>query len=95
MKNTVKQTIKLYIHQVPGQPQTAQVCDLSRFTEVYGALLGVREVEVEFEAFDLDPVVAMIDGLEKQVEQERADSQRKVNFLLEKISKLRCLEHKA
>lgn len=90
----MKATIKLYIHQIPGQEQRAWVYDLSKWPESYGALLGVREVEVEFEPFDVDPVVAMIDGLEKQVEKERAESQGRVNLLLEKISKLKCIEHK-
>ncbi|MCY1370963.1 hypothetical protein D9M69_580850 [compost metagenome] len=60
----------------------------------HGALLGTREVEVEFEPFDVDPVVAMIDSLEQQIAKRRADCTRECNQLLERISQLKCLEHK-
>ncbi|MNP02580.1 hypothetical protein D3C76_944380 [compost metagenome] len=89
----MKTTIKLYIHQLPGKEQRAEVCDMSGF-EWYGALLGIREVEVDFEPFDVDPVVAMIDSLERQIAQKRANCTRDCNLLLEKISQLKCLEHK-
>lgn len=89
----MKTTIKLYIHQEPGKEQRAEICNMSDFYG-YGALLGVREVEVEFEPFDIDPVVAMIDNLEQQIAQKRADCTRECNLLLEKISQLKCLEHK-
>lgn len=89
----MKTTITLYIHQRPGEEQRALTCDLSEFGS-YGALLGTREIEVEWEGFDIDPVAAMIDNLEQQVQKERAESQLRINALLDKIGKLKCLEHK-
>ncbi len=90
----MKTTVKLYIHQIPGQEQYALCSDMSRWPDVWGALLGVREVEVEFEQFDTDPMEAMIDALEQQIASERAESQVRVNLLMERISQLRSLEHK-
>lgn len=89
----MKATIKLYIHQLPGRDQTAEIVDMSMY-QTYGALLGVREVEVDFEPFDIDPVAAMIDNLEGLIAQKRADCTRECNRLLERISQLKCLEHK-
>jgi hypothetical protein len=89
----MKTTITLFIHQRPGEEQRALTCDLSEYGS-YGALLGTREVEVEWETFDRDPVEALIDTLEQQVEKERADSQLRINALLDKIGKLRCIEHR-
>ena len=88
----MKATIKLYVHQLPGKEPTVEVSDMTKYGW-YGACLGVREVEVEVEPFDVDPVAAMVSGLENQIEQERAESRRKVNHLLDQISKLQCLEY--
>lgn len=93
----MKTTIELFIHQKPGEPQKALTCDMSEYAEKswgHGVLLGVREVEVEFEPFDIDPTQALIASYEAQVVKERADSQVRVNLLLDKISKLKCIEHK-
>lgn len=89
----MKHIARFYIHQVPGKEQEVYYSDLSEYSWA-GALLGIREVEVEIEPFDIDPVVAMIDCLEAQIEKERADSQMRVNLMLERIGKLKCLEHK-
>lgn len=56
-------------------------------------LLGT--VEQEFEIPDIDLVAAQIDGLEKAVQAERAESQSRVNILLDRISKLKCITHDA
>jgi hypothetical protein len=88
----MKQTIKFYIHQLPGEPQTARACDLSEWSHLYGALLGTQEIEIEFDEINKDPLTAMVENLEAQVDRERADSQVRVNVLLDKISKLKCLE---
>ena len=88
----MKATIKLYVHQLPGKAPTVEVTDLTQYGW-YGACLGVREVEVEIEPFDIDPVTAMVSALEGQIEQERSESLRRVNLLLDQISKLQCLEY--
>lgn len=93
MATSLKTTITLFIHQLPGKPQSPKTCDMSIYSDHYGPLLGTQEVEVEWQEIDRDPVDAMIGSLEAQVQKERADSQVRVNGLLEKIGKLQCLEY--
>ena len=89
----MKATIKLYVHQLPDKAPTVEVADMTRHGW-YGACLGVREVEVEVEPFDVDPVAALVSALEDRIEQERADSQQRINVLLDQISRLQCLEYR-
>ena len=50
-------------------------------------------VEQEFEIPDVDLTVAQIEGLKQAVQHERAESQSRVNILLDRISKLKSLTH--
>lgn len=90
----MKATVKLYIFQRPGEEQRATHLNMSAYPEHYGVLLGIREVEVEVEPFDIDPTSAMIKRLEQETVQVAADAQHRIAQLREQISKLRCLEHK-
>lgn len=56
-------------------------------------LLKKFEIETDVPEFDL--VTLEIDALEKAVTKERADSQVKVNLLLERMSKLKAIGHDA
>lgn len=53
----------------------------------------IKEVECEFDVPEFDLRQMEIDALEKCVQAERADSQVRVNILLDRISKLKCLTH--
>lgn len=53
--------------------------------------LGSQEVELDFP--EIDTRQAQIDNLESQVQEERAQSQSRVNLLLERISKLQAIGH--
>ena len=59
---------------------------------LFGARL-IKEVECEFDVPEFDLRQIEIDALEKCVTAERADSQVRVNALLDRISKLKCLTH--
>lgn len=91
MKQTM--TISLYIHQIPGEPQRAFTCDLSDFPSAFGALLGVHEVEVEWQEIDKDPTAALIEALEQEIDREGAAYRGRVELLREKIARLVCLEY--
>jgi len=59
-------------------------------------LIGARllkEVECEFDVPEFDLRQVEVDALEAQVNQERADSQVRVNLLLDRISKLQAIGH--
>lgn len=90
----MKATIQLYVHQRLGEEPRVLTSDMSEYPDVFGALLGMREVEVEIEPFDTDPVAAMIDSLQAKIERERGESQARIRFLSEQISKLQCIEYK-
>lgn len=53
--------------------------------------IGQTEVEIDFP--EIDTRQAQIDKLEAQVQEERAQSQLRVNLLLERISKLQAIGH--
>lgn len=53
--------------------------------------LGSQDVEIDFP--DVDTRQLQIDALEAEVKQERADSQVRVNLLLDRISKLQAIGH--
>lgn len=54
-------------------------------------LLGETEVEAEVPSFDI--VMLEIENLEKAVQREKADSQVRVNILLDRLSKLKAIGH--
>lgn len=53
--------------------------------------LGERDIEIDFP--DVDTRQMQIDALESAVQAERAESQSRVNLLLDRISSLKCLTH--
>ena len=53
--------------------------------------IGQCEVEVDFP--EIDTRQLQIDALEAQIQKERADSQVRVNLLLDRISNLRAIGH--
>jgi hypothetical protein len=55
--------------------------------------LSEAEVEVDVPEFDL--VLLEVDALEKAVLKEKADSQVRVNILLDRLSKLKAIGHDA
>lgn len=60
------------------------------------SLIGTRllkEVECEFDVPEFDLRAMEIDALEKSVIAEKADSQVRVNILLDRISKLKAITH--
>lgn len=52
--------------------------------------LGTVDVEIDFP--EVDTRQAQIDALEQRINKERAESQSRVNLMLEQISKLQALE---
>lgn len=59
--------------------------------EFQQALICVREVELDVPEFDPRPQA--VELLQAQIEKERADSQSRINLLLERISKLQAIGH--
>lgn len=89
-------TLTPYLHAKPSEKTGEMVYSLFPFDMGGGssgyACLG--QVEVSFEAPDVDPTAAMIETLEREIVSTREASERKVSYLLDQISKLQCLEYR-
>lgn len=95
--------IKLYLHRKVDGTETLEKYDRSRNiltnqicpreVAAHGACMGEVVVKCEYQTIEGDPRATLIQGLEAAVAQERADSQVRVNKLLDQISQLKCLTH--
>lgn len=56
-------------------------------------IIGTTEVEVDVPAFNI--ISLEVEGLEKAIQKEKADSQVRVNILLDRLSKLKAIGHDA
>ena len=93
-----KQVFKLFICKCVGQFSDGRVSvtDFDMSASFGGrpsdyVLLGTQEVEIEIP--DVDTTQIQIDALNEQIKAERAESQSRVNILLDRISKLQCITH--
>ena len=91
-----KQTFKMYMVVGTGSCNHGQVflqrIKPSSTDYLVGARL-LKEVEFEFDVPEFDLRQMEIECLEGAVKQERADSQVRVNLLLDRISKLQAIGH--
>lgn len=51
--------------------------------------------DCEFDVPEFDPVTLEVESLEKAIQRERADSQVRINIMLDRISKLTCITHES
>lgn len=92
-----KQTITLHMYECTNDWRAGQrIVDQYDYRQSQDLMkdkiyLGSTEVEIDFP--DVDTRQLQIDALEAQVQKERADSQVRVNLLLDRISKLQAIGH--
>lgn len=92
--STVTAEKEMFLHAKADGSRALYDCDLSEWSESFGVCVGKVACTITYEDIeDADPRAALISKLEEQISKERADSQRKVNLLLDQISKLQCLEY--
>lgn len=92
--STVKTEKEMYLHVKADGTRKLHDTDLSEWSESFGVSIGKVLCSITYEDVpDVDPRAALIGKLEQQITKERAESQRKVNHLLDQISKLQCLEY--
>lgn len=88
-------TLTPFLHAKPGTKAGEMVYALFPFDMGGGnsgyACLG--QVEVTLPLPDVDPTAAMVETLEREIVATREASERQVSYLLEQISKLKCLEY--
>ena len=92
-----KQAVTIHVYAMTGDYRPG---DIEVFTNdfranadcmTHRAWLCSQEIELIIPEFDLRQME--IDALEKCVQSERADSQVRVNLLLDRISKLQAIGH--
>lgn len=92
-----KQMVTLYVVKHTGNFDAGRIeisnYNLSEMSHLECILLDKREVEVEYS--EIDTRQAEIDKLEASLQKERAESQSRVNLLLERISKLQSISFDA
>ncbi len=67
--------------------------DMRKSKELMRERVWIGQTDVEIDFPEIDTRQAQIDILEAQVQEERAQSQSRVNLLLERISKLQAIGH--
>ena len=95
-----KQMFTLYIHKNVGEYSGGEISvhafDMSKSYNGKPSnyvLLGTTEQEIDVPEINTDQL--QIDALEACVQTERAESQVRVNYLLDRISKLKAIGHDA
>jgi hypothetical protein len=89
-----KQMVTLYVHTIMRTWATEPELfisgrDMSSVDDY--TLICTREAEIDIPEYDTRGL--MIESLKASIKKERADSQSRVNILLDRISKLKCLTH--
>ena len=93
-----KQTITLHMYTrtaefYPAGNLTVFDADFRNTPACMKGMLWLGSQEVELDVPETDIRQSMVEALEAEVKQERADSQVRVNLLLERISKLQAIGH--
>lgn len=103
-KKIVKVELPMFLHRKPDGTSSVHNWDRTvdhngRVDEFnisqYGACMGKVIVYGEYEDIEGSPVEKLVEGLERALEKDRADSQVRHNKLLERIGQLRSLTHEA
>lgn len=89
-----KQKVTLYVHTIlrtwATEPELFIAGQDMSSVEDY-TLICTREAEIDIPEYDARGL--MIESLEASIKKERAESQSRVNILLDRISKLKAIGH--
>lgn len=89
----MKTTITLYIFQIPGEPQRVFTADMSDWPEVFGALLGTQDIEVEWQELDANPVDILIQHYEAEMTRLHGELSDRARVIGERVSALMRIDH--
>lgn len=92
-KHTVTLHMYEYTEEWREKKPTVFDADFRNVPSCMENLIWLGQVDVEVDWPEVDTRQLQIDALEKQIEKERADSQMRVNLLLERISQLKAIAH--
>lgn len=89
------QKFKLYVSASTREWELGSIkvtdYDPTPHPEFKQTLISCQDVELDIPEFDIASIA--IGSLESEIQKERADSQVRVNLLLERISKLKAIGH--
>lgn len=89
-----KQTENLYmLEEVYSGKRYVSPYKEHEMSHLSGNVVLLGKVEVEIDYPEIDTRQAAIDALQTAIDKERAESQSRVNLLLERISKLQAIGH--
>jgi hypothetical protein len=86
----MKKTFNLFLHKSELGAYQVFNSDMSEYLNG-SVCLGSQDVEMEIPEVNINNL--LIDKLETDVQKERAESQSRVNLLLDRISKLKAITH--
>ena len=91
-----KKTVTLHMYAKTGQwdaPGATDVfdCDFRGNSSCMQDRVWLDQTDVELDFPEVDTRQLQIDALQAEIQRERADSEVRVNLLLDRIGKLQCL----
>jgi len=89
-----KQKFTVWIHKNVGDYMAGYVwLSTSNLagSKCFEGAVSLGSTVIEIDVPEIDTTQAAIDAIAEQIQKERADSQVRVNLLLERMSKLQCL----
>lgn len=91
------QKFKMWMHKnmegaIDGGNVWLAQCNLAG-EKCFEDAISLGQVEFELDVPEIDTRAAALEALQAQIQKERADSEVRVNLLLERIGKLQCLAH--
>lgn len=89
----MKTTITLYIFQVPGEAQRVYTADMSGWPEVFGALLGTQDFEVEWQEVDANPVDILLQRYDEEMTRIHDELSERGRVIGERITALLRFDH--
>lgn len=92
--STVTVQQDLYLHVKSDGTRRLDNQDMSKYSEHFGVAIGKVACTITYEDIPgVDPRAVLAGKLEEQITEARAECERKVNHLLDQISRLQCLEY--
>lgn len=89
----MKTTVTLYIFQIPGEPQRLFTADMSGWPEIFGALLGTQDVEIEWQEIDANPVDILLLHYEAEMTRAHDELSERVEKIGQRICDLMRFDH--
>lgn len=93
----MKQTVTLHIVRFTGAMNSGAIeawtSDRRQFDGGLDNCIYLGAVETEIEVPEIDETLAQIEQIEKQIQRARETAEMKINYLMERISKLRAITH--